>query len=162
LALPSLMGLLSSSIPTRELSLFTGRITQALLLLGNLPVEVRGNVVSLPEGAVEISGICSGVDMVVQLIGVGLIFALAFPMRHRWQNAVMVLTAPLLAILANAFRIALLACINASTLPNKTWWFDFFHYLRGSVIFSAIAVLAFIWLYGYWMEWQIARLERTP
>ncbi|MFM7170754.1 MAG: archaeosortase/exosortase family protein, partial [Cyanobium sp.] len=150
LALPSLMGLLTSFIPTRELSLFTARITQVVLLLGNLPAEVRGNVVSLPEGAVEIAGSCSGVDMVVQLIGVGLIFALAFPMRHRWQNVVMVLAAPLLAILANAFRIALLACINSSSMPNKDWWFSFFHLMRGSWIFSLIAVLGFILIYGYW------------
>jgi exosortase/archaeosortase family protein len=98
----------------------------------------------------------------MQLIMVGVIFALAFPMRHRWQNGVMLLVAPLLAVIANGFRIALLAGITASAMPNKDWWFEFFHKSDGSLVFSGIGMLVFIWLYDLWMGWQITRLEQTP
>lgn len=159
LALLPVMRSLMVLIPTVELSLVTARVTQVLLVLCGLPVQVTGNVVQLPEGAVEIMGPCSGIGMVVQLIGVGLIFALAFPMRHRWQSAAMLLVAPLLAVLANGARIALLAMITASSMAARGWWFNFFHEAEGSLVFSGVAVLVFAWLYGLWMEWQIRQLE---
>ena len=83
LALPVLMRGLSALISIDKLSLLTARISQVLLMLCNLPAEVQGNVLRLPEGAVQIMGPCSGIGMVMQLIMVGVIFALAFPMRHR-------------------------------------------------------------------------------
>lgn len=156
--LPLMRGLLVV-IPAERLSLLTARVTQGLLQLGGLSAHVQGNVVRLPDGAVEISGPCSGIGMVVQLVGVGLIFGLAFPMRHRWQNALMVAVAPLLAVLANGLRIGLLAMLTASSMPGKTWWFDFFHEHEGSLVFSGIAVLVFAWLYGWWIEWQVQQLE---
>lgn len=162
LALPVPLRGLSTLISTEKMSLLTARITQALLVLCNLPAEVQGNVVRLPQGAVLIAGSCAGNGMVMQLITVGVIFALAFPMRHRWQNGVMLLVAPLLAVIANGFRIALLAAITASAMPNKAWWFSFFHESEGSLMFSGIAVLVFIWLYDLWVGWQITRLEQTP
>ncbi|MEB3266193.1 MAG: exosortase/archaeosortase family protein [Cyanobacteriota bacterium] len=159
LALLPLMRALLVVIPTERLSLLTARVTQVLLHLGGLSAQVQGNVVRLPDGAVQIAGPCSGIGMVAQLVGVGLIFGLAFPMRHRWQSAVMVVVAPLLAVLANGLRIGLLAVITASRLPGKRWWFDFFHEHEGSLVFSGIAVLMFAWLYGWWMEWQVQQLE---
>jgi cyanoexosortase A len=161
LALPLLMRGLSPLISTEKLSLLTARITQALLLFCDLPAQVQGNVVRLPDGAVQIAGSCSGSDMMMQLIMVAVIFALAFPMRHRWQNGVMFLVAPWLAVIANGFRIALLAAITASAMPSKDWWFEFFHESEGSLVFSGIAMLVFIWLYDLWMGWQISRLEQT-
>ena len=162
LALPALMRVLEELTPIEKLSLLTARITQLLLLLCNQPAVVSGNVVRLPQGAVQIGGPCSGIGMVTQLIMVAVIFALAFPMRHRWQNAVMLLVAPLLAVIANAFRIAVLAAITASRFAGKDWWFEFFHQYEGSLLFSGIGVLLFIWLYDLWMEWQLNRLGQAP
>ena len=162
LALPALMRVLEELTPIEKLSLLTARITQAVLLLCNQPAHVQGNVVRLPEGAVQIAGPCSGSTMVTQLIMVAVIFALAFPMRRRWQNAVMLLVAPLLAVIANAFRIAVLAAITASSFAGKDWWFEFFHKHEGSLLFSGIGVLLFIWLYDLWMAWQLNRLGQAP
>lgn len=160
LALMPLMVTLEVAIPAERLSLFTARITQMLLLLGDISAQVQGNEVQLPGGGgVQIHAGCNGIDMVSQLLGVGLIFALAFPMRHRWQNAVMLAVAPILAVLANGLRIGLLAVIVTSSLPSRTWWFDFFHQQAGSLVFSGIAVLVFASLYGWWMEWQVQQLE---
>jgi exosortase/archaeosortase family protein len=161
LSLMPLMRMLAGVIPTGELSLVTARITQVLLMLCGLPVQVMGNEVRLPGGAVAIGGPCSGNGILAQLLGVALIFALAFPMRHLWQNGVMVLAAPLLGVVANGGRIALLALITSSELPGKRWWFDFFHEQEGSLVFGGIGMILFAWLYGIWMEWQVRQLE-TP
>jgi hypothetical protein len=64
LALPVLMRGLSALISIDKLSLLTARISQVLLMLCNLPAEVQGNVLRLPEGAVQIMGLCSGIGMV--------------------------------------------------------------------------------------------------
>lgn len=149
----------ASLIPTTELSLITARITQLLLLLSGFPAEANGNIVQLPGGSVEIAGPCSGTNMLTQLLVVGLIFALLFPMHRRWQGAIMLVVAPMLAVLANGGRIALLALITTSKIPSKEWWFNFFHDGSGSLVFSGLAVFAFVWLYGLWMEWQVNQLR---
>ena len=61
-------------------------------------------------------------------------------------------------MLTNAMRIALLAWINASAMPNKTWWFEFFHTHWGSLVFAGIAMQVFVWLYVYWLARQVAAL----
>lgn len=159
LSLLPAMRVVTNRMPSLELSMITARITQFLLLLWGYPAQVLVNVVALPGGSVYIGGSCSGVNMLVQLVSIGAIFALAFPMRHRWQGVIMIGVAGLLAVVANGFRIALLALIVASTMPGKTWWFDFFHEGKGSLVFSGFAVFAFAWVYGLWMQWQIAQLR---
>lgn len=146
-------------MPSLELSILTAQVTQLLLLALGYPAQVFANIVALPGGSVEINGACSGVTMLVQLVSISFIFALAFPMRFRWQSALMIVMAGPLALLVNAFRIALLALIVASSMPGKIWWFDFFHHGKGSFVFSGLGVLAFTWIYGLWMKWQIAQLE---
>jgi len=155
------MTIIANRLSTAELSLLTARVTQVLLLFCGLPVEVFGNIVKLPGGSVEIAGPCSGINILLQLIGIGVIFALAFPMRRYWQNGMMVIVAALLAVIANGIRIALLALITGSTFPSKDWWFDLFHKGEGSLVFSGVAVLAFVWLYTFWMKLQIAALESS-
>jgi exosortase/archaeosortase family protein len=79
----------------------------------------------LPGGGVKVAG--AGLNILLQLVVVGLLFTKAFPMRRRWQNGLMLLIAPALAVLINAMRIVLLAWVNASGLPHKQWWFEFLH-----------------------------------
>jgi hypothetical protein len=47
-------------------------------------------------------------------------------------------------------------------MPSKDWWFEFFHESEGSLVFSGIGMLVFIWLYDLWMGWQITRLDQAP
>lgn len=159
LALLPLMVALVKIFPSGELSLVTAQLAQLFLQLFGLPVRVIANEVRLLEGAVQVAGPCSGVGMLVQLLAVGLIFILAFPMHRRWQCAVMVLIAPLLAMLTNAGRIAILALLNCSNSPVHRWWFQFLHESGGSLLFAGLAVLQFAWLYGFWMDRQIDSLE---
>jgi exosortase/archaeosortase family protein len=79
-------------------------------------------------------------------------------MRHRWQNGVMLLVAPLIGMVVNGMRITLLALLITSNLSGKQWWFDFFHEDWGSLIFSGLGMQLFVSLYVYWMARQVAAL----
>jgi exosortase/archaeosortase family protein len=117
-----------------------------------------GTLVKLQGGGVIVSGACAGLSILLQLLLVAVIFALAFPMRHRWQNGLMIVMAPLLGIVVNGMRITLLALFVTSSLPNKMWWFEFFHEQWGSLLFSGVGMQLFVWLYVYWMSRQVAAL----
>ena len=158
LAFLPLMRALGWLIPLGPLSLATAWISQQLLTISGLESLRFGSTLRLPGGGVTVAGPCAGLNMLLQLAVVAVIFAIAFPMRHRWQNALMILVAPLLAMLINAIRIVLLALINVSDLPHKLWWFDFFHWHWGSLLFAGIAMQLFVWLYVYWLARQVAAL----
>jgi exosortase/archaeosortase family protein len=107
---------------------------------------------------VIVGGSCAGLNILLQLLLVAVIFAMAFPMRHRWQNSLMIVLAPLIGMVANGMRISLLALFTTSSLPNKQWWFDFFHDHWGALLFSGLGMQLFVWLYLYWMARQVAAL----
>ena len=134
-------------IPVEALSRLTCRLCQVLFLSFGLDAEMIGRKLILPGGAVEVSGSCSGSVMVVQLVVVAGIFSLVFPLgegKRRWlAMGVTMAVAPVFAILSNVLRICLLALINASSWPQKSWWFDFFHSGEGGLIFAMAAVMAF-------------------
>ncbi|MFN7633032.1 MAG: exosortase/archaeosortase family protein [Cyanobacteriota bacterium] len=144
--------------PLGPLSLLTAWLAEKMLIVCGTPVLRAGTSLRLEGGAVDVGGPCAGLNMVLQLLVVAGIFAIAFPMRHRWQNGLMLVVAPLTAVLINAMRIVLLAWINASSWPNKDWWFDFFHWHWGSLVFAGLAMQLFVWLYVYWMARQVAAL----
>ena len=98
-------------------------------------------VLYLPGGEVKVAG--AGLNILLQLVAVALLFAKALPMRRRWQNGLMLLIAPVLAVLINAMRIALLAWINASGLLHRQWWFEFLHDSSRVWCFAGVAMQLF-------------------
>jgi len=144
--------------PVGPLSVVTAWITQQILTIGGTTAEQVGTLVKLRGGGVIVSGACAGLSILLQLLLVAVIFAMAFPMRHRWQNGLMLLGAPLIGMVANGMRITLLALLSTSNLANKQWWFDFFHDHWGSLLFSGLGMQLFVWLYVYWMARQVAAL----
>lgn len=144
--------------PLGPLSVATAWITQQMLWLCGTTAEQVGTLVKLQGGGVVVGGPCAGLSILLQLLLVAVIFALAFPMRQRWQNGLMFVVAPLVGIVANGMRISLLALLISSNLPNKQWWFAFFHEHWGSLLFSGLGMQLFVWLYVYWMARQVAAL----
>lgn len=145
--------------PLGPLSHLSAWVTQQMLALSGYAVVRSGTILKIPGGAVSVGGPCVGLNMMLQLLMVAVLFAVAFPMRQRWQNVTMILIAPALAVLINGVRVLLLALINASDWPNKTWWFDFFHWHWGSLVFAGIGMQIFVWLYVYWLARQVAALK---
>ena len=158
LALLPVMRAVEWLTPLGPLSVATAWLTKQMLsVLGFTAMQI-GNKVNMPGGGVDVADACAGLSIILQLLFVAVIFAMAFPMRHRWQNGQMIVLAPLLAIVVNGMRITLLALINVSDLPHRSWWFDFFHKNLGSMVFSGIGMQIFVWLYVYWMSRQVAQL----
>ena len=158
LALLPVMRALGSLTPIGPLSLATAWLTQLMLTLSGYAAEQMGNTLKMKGGGIIVTGACAGLNILLQLMVVAVIFALAFPMRHRWQNVLMVLVAPLLGMVVNGVRITFLAMVVTSSLPNKQWWFEFFHDHWGAMLFSGIGMQLFVWLYLYWMARQVANL----
>ena len=158
LALLPVVRALDSLTPLGPLSVATAWLAQQILTLSGYAAEHYGNSVGLKSGGVTVSGPCAGLDILLQLLLVAVIFALAFPMRHRWQNGLMLLGAPLIGMVVNGMRITLLALLITSSLPNRQWWFTFFHDHWGALIFSGLGMQLFVWLYVYWMARQVAAL----
>jgi cyanoexosortase A len=158
LALLPVMRAVDWLTPLGPLSVATAWLTQLMLTLCGFTAAQVGNKVTMPGGGVNVADACAGLSIILQLLLVAVIFALAFPMRHRWQNGLMIVVAPLLAMVVNGMRITLLALINASDLPNRSWWFDLFHKNLGSMLFSGLGMQIFVCFYVYWMARQVARL----
>lgn len=144
--------------PLGPLSSLTAWLSRQWLQLFGFSASQQGLFVYLPGGGVKVAAACAGLNIVLQLVVVSLLFAKAFPMRRRWQNALMVVVAPLVAVLINAMRIALLAWINASGWQHRQWWFDFLHDSWGGLLFAGIAMQLFVWFYVYWLARQVASL----
>jgi len=144
--------------PLGPLSVATAWLTQQIFTLCGITAEQVGTVVKLQGGAVNVAGPCAGLSILLQLLLVAVIFAMTFPMRHRWQNGLMLLGAPLIGMGANGMRITLLALLSTSNLANKQWWFDFLHDHWGSLLFSGLGMQLFVWLYVYSMARQVAAL----
>jgi cyanoexosortase A len=158
LALLPVVSAVSTLTPLGPLSVATAWLTKQMLSICGYTAVQLGTLVKTQGGGVIVSGACAGLSILLQLLLVAVIFALAFPMRHRWQNGLMIVMAPLLGIVVNGMRITLLALFVTSSLPNKMWWFEFFHEQWGSLLFSGVGMQLFVWLYVYWMSRQVAAL----
>lgn len=137
-------------LPEKQLSILTGRLSQLILLLfGENPI-VNGRVVQIGNSAVAIGNTCSGIDMIAQLITIACVFCIAFPIKNRLTSLVYIAGSGATAVATNAWRIALLAVISASTLKNEEQLFDFFHSQWGSFIFGGVATMimgrVYLWL----------------
>jgi cyanoexosortase A len=159
LALIPLAHAAASLLPEQPLSLLTARLSQALLLLFSVDVMASGRLVILPGGSVQVAGSCAGLDQIAQLLALAVLFLLAFPLPSRISRFWIVAAAPVVAVLGNTVRISMLALINASGWPNRSWWFDFFHENSGSLVFSGLEVMAFGWLYLTVLDRQLINRE---
>ncbi len=158
LALLPVVSAVSTLTPLGPLSVATAWLAKQMLSICGYTAVQLGTLVKLQGGGVIVSGACAGLGILLQLLLVAVIFALAFPMRHRWQNGLLIVVAPLLGIVVNGMRITLLALFVTSSLPNRQWWFEFFHDHWGSLLFSGVGMQLFVWLYVYWMSRQVAAL----
>ena len=158
LALLPVVSAVSTLTPLGPLSVATAWLTKQMLSICGYTAVQLGTLVKLQGGGVNVGGACAGLGMLLQLLLVAVIFAMAFPMRHRWQNGLLIVVAPLLGMVVNGMRITLLALFVTSSVPNRMWWFEFFHEHWGSLLFSGVGMQLFVWLYVYWMARQVAAL----
>ncbi|MCP9833679.1 MULTISPECIES: exosortase/archaeosortase family protein [unclassified Cyanobium] len=154
--------LLMRILPEAPISLLTARVSGFWLSILGLDVIVNARSVLLPGGGVKVLGPCNGVDLMAQILCVGVIFLLAFPIRSWTSRFLLFLAAPLIGLICNTFRIALLAVFAGNGYSKGSWWFDFFHESTGSLVFSGVAVLIFGRLYMQLLERELPPLPSPP
>jgi cyanoexosortase A len=154
--------LLMRVLPEAPLSLLTARLSGIWLSILGLDVVVNSRSVLLPGGGVQVLGPCNGLDLMAQILCVGVIFLLAFPIRSWGSRCLMFVAAPLIGLICNTVRIALLAIFAGNGHSKGSWWFDFFHKSTGSLVFSGVAVLIFGMLYMRLLERELPPLPSPP
>lgn len=154
--------LLMRILPEAPLSLLTARLSGIWLSILGLDVVVNSRSVLLPGGGVKVLGPCNGLDLMAQILCVGVIFLLAFPIRSWGSRCLMFLAAPLIGLICNTLRIALLAIFAGNGHSKGSWWFDFFHDSTGSLVFSGVAVLIFGMVYMRLLERELPPLPSPP
>lgn len=130
-----------------DLSELTAMAASFNLSYLGFPVQRQGVFLVMPTSRVEVYGACSGIQSILQLLCISVLFLLLFPLRHRWQRVLTVGMAVVVAFSVNALRVALMAILNNG--GNKEA-FHYWHEGQGSLIFSAIAVFVFgffCWLF---------------
>jgi hypothetical protein len=68
--------------------------------------------------------------------------------------------APLIGLLGNTIRIAILTLVAGSGNGKGSFWFDFFHQDTGSLIFSGVAVFVFGLCYLKLLEPELSPLPQ--
>jgi exosortase/archaeosortase family protein len=126
-----------------------------LSILGLDPM-VNGREVFLKGGGVHVLGACNGLDMIAQVICISVIFLLAFRLRSISSRFIILIVAPLIGLISNTIRIALLTIFSANGSGHGYgFWFDFFHKDTGSLIFSGLAVFIFGTIYMRFLEHEL-------
>lgn len=117
----------------------TAKFSAFLLHYLGFEVVRKGVFLMLENGSVEVNHGCSGETVILQLLGMALLFLLMFPTTVG-QKIVVPLVAIISAFVVNAARVALLAVLVSLSQPEA---FKYWHEGSGSVIFSMIAVFIF-------------------
>jgi len=159
--------LLIRIVPEVPLSLLTAKLAAFWLSILGLDPIVNGRDVFLKGGGVTVLGACNGLDMIAQVICISIIFLLAFRLHSPISRFLILLIAPLIGLLSNTIRIALLTIFSANGSGHGYgFWFDFFHKQTGSLIFSGLAVFVFGSVYMRFLEHELGpeslTVESTP
>ncbi|MBE9184029.1 cyanoexosortase A [Microcoleus sp. LEGE 07076] len=122
-----------------DVAQITAKFSAFLLHYLGFEVVRKGVFLILEKGSVEVYHGCSGVNAILQLLGLALVFLLMFP-TTAGQKIVVPIVAILIAFVVNAARVALMAVLVSLSQPEA---FKYWHEGNGSVVFSMIAVLIF-------------------
>ncbi|MEG4839465.1 cyanoexosortase A [Microcoleus sp. B9-D4] len=117
----------------------TAKFSAFILHYVGFDVVRKGVFLILEKGSVEVNHGCSGVNAMLQLLGLALVFLLMFP-TTTGQKIVLPFVAIITAFVVNAARVGLLAVLVSLSQPAA---FKYWHEGNGSVIFSMIAVFIF-------------------
>lgn len=127
-------GTLSLLIDT---STFTAQFATAILWYLGFEVSRQGVYVTLPTGSIEVYPGCSGIESMLHLLGLAVLFLVMFPTN--WLEKILVpIVAILVAFVVNGVRVALMAVLAASSNPQAL---EYWHKGDGSLLFSMISVV---------------------
>jgi cyanoexosortase A len=128
-----------------DISPLTAQFASFTLWSLGFAVSRQGVFINLPTGGIEVYPGCSGIALILQILGLAAIFLILFP-SDRYQKIILPGLAIILAFLVNGGRVALLTVLAA--LGDRLG-FKYWHLGDGSLIFSTMAVLIFGLVYCF-------------
>jgi len=122
-----------------DISTFTARLATFMLSQSGFEVVRQGVNVVLHKGAVEVNSGCAGMEGIVRLLQLAVLFLVMFPITLAKKISVLIV-AVLVAFVVNAGRVALMAILVAYSNREA---FDYWHVGYGSQIFILISSTIF-------------------
>ena len=137
---------------TFPLQILASRIASTLLPLAGVPVLREGNVIRLPEMALEVAEACSGIRSLMSLVTLAVMYG--YLLERRWAvRWTLALAAVPIAVAANSLRIVGTGLLVQYWDPEKAE--GFFHTFSGWIIFVVSLLLLFAvrrilhWIFGH-------------
>lgn len=119
-----------------DISTFTAKFATALLWYLGFEVSRQGVYINLPSGGVEVYPGCSGIESMLYMLGLAVLFLVMFPTNRR-EKILVPIVALFIAFVVNGVRVALMVVLAASSNPQGL---DYWHKGNGSLLFSMISV----------------------
>ena len=119
-----------------DISTFTAQFATTILWYLGFDVVRQGVFIHLKTGSVEVYPGCSGIESMLQMLGLAALFLVLFPTTKQAKILVPGM-AIITAFIVNGFRVALMTVLAASSnLKALNYW----HKGDGSLIFSTLSV----------------------
>lgn len=119
-----------------DMSTITAKFATALLWYAGFEVHRQGVYVYLQNGGIEVYPGCSGIENMLHLLGLAVIFLLSFS-TTLLEKIYLPIVASATAFIVNGVRVAILAILAGSANPQAL---EYWHKGEGSLIFSMISV----------------------
>lgn len=127
-----------------DISPLTAQFSAFLLHYFGFDVAIQGVFINLPNGGVEVTSECSGIDTIIYILSVSVLALVMFPI-----NSIKRFFVPIVAIIIgfviNAIRVAMLAIFAESNEAA----FDSWHGGQASYLYGMIGIIffgCFYWL----------------
>jgi exosortase len=139
---------------TLPMQLFASKCAVGVLQFLGIPVFRAGNIIILPNYSLEVGEACSGLRSLVSLMALGFLFAYLSQKRNL-NRAILFASTPIIAIIANVFRVSTTALGAYAVSPKLAE--DFLHKLSGLLVFVC-SVFCLVILGGI-LSWVQKRKE---
>lgn len=139
LFLLALYPILSSILQAIKLPLITAQFSNFILWITGFNSYREGIIIHLPTGSVEVYDSCSGVESIMLMLNIAVLFFLLFPVKLK-PGIIAIIIAVFLGFFVNVVRVALMALLVAYSKPQA---FEYWHGDDGSLIFAMISVFIF-------------------
>ncbi|AFY58419.1 exosortase, cyanobacterial variant [Rivularia sp. PCC 7116] len=121
-----------------DISPLTAKFSAFLLHYLGFEVMSQGVFINLPNGGIEVTTECSGIDTIVYILSVSVLALIMFPV-HRTKRFFVPFMAIIIGFVINGVRVAMLAIFAASDKAAFESW----HGGQASYLYGMIGILIF-------------------
>lgn len=124
-----------------DLSPLTAKISAFWLMYCGFDVILQNNQIILPQGVVNVVPSCSGLNLIIYMLGLSVIFQVMFPLpRKNSFKVISYLVAATIGFFVNSIRVSILALLSGDASRQA---FEYWHSQEGALIFVTTSVLIY-------------------